>query len=290
MKIDVQLIKELRELTGAGMMDCKKALEANEGDIEKAKDWLREKGITTVAKKSSRIAAEGKTNVLVCENCGKALIIEINAETDFVSIGEPFAMLVDEVSKLILHNEIQTLEEAQAVTNDLFIDATIKMGEKITLRRFEIITLADGQAFGNYSHMNGKISVLLVLNKENAEAAKGLAMHIAANNPTYIDASDISSEEYEHELNIQVAAAKNDESLAKKPDNILKQIVGGRVKKHFSESTLSEQTYLLDDTKTVGQFLKENGLVITKFVRYQVGEGIEKREENFADEVAKQMQ
>lgn len=286
MKIDVKAIKALREMTGAGMMDCKKALEANNGDIEKAKDWLREKGIATAAKKSTRIAAEGRTEVVFSKDGSKAIIVEVNAETDFVSIGEPFKQLVNEVANLLLENNSESLEAAEELIKELFIDATIKMGEKITLRRFEIIELEDGEAFGTYSHMDGKISVLLVLNKDAGDTNKSLAMHIAANNPTYINTSDISEVEREKEFNIQVEAAKNDESLADKPENIMKNIVNGRVKKYFSESTLAEQTYLLDDSKTVGAFLKGEGLELRKFVRYGVGEGIEKRQDDFAAEVA----
>ncbi|HMM01211.1 MAG TPA: translation elongation factor Ts [Bacilli bacterium] len=285
MGVDVKLIKELRETTGAGMMDCKKALEATDGNVDAAKDWLREKGITTIAKKEARIAAEGKTLVKICEKCGRAVILEVNCETDFVSNGEAFGNLVEQVAGIILDKDLKTVEEATEATKELFIDATIKMGEKLALRRFVIVELKDGEAFGSYSHMNGKINVLLVLNKSDEEVAKGLAMHIAANNPLYIDSTSIPADVIEHENEIQLEAAKNDPKLQDKNPDMLKNIIRGKVAKFLSESTLSEQVYLLDGEKKVGQFLKEKGLVVKQFIRYQVGEGIAKREDDFAKEV-----
>lgn len=280
----IDLIKILRETTGAGMMDCKKALEASDLDVDRAKDWLREKGITNAAKKEARIAAEGLTNVRVCDNCAKGIVLEVNCETDFVAKGEAFHTLVEQATVELMHNEAKDIEHGRELTQKLFAEATVKMGEKLSLRRFEIIK-GEGQGFGSYIHMGGKISVLVVLNKADAELAKGLAMHIAANNPSYIDKESIPASEIEHETAIQLEAAKNDEKLKGKPENILINIIKGKVNKVLFESTLSEQVYLLDGEKKVADVLNAAGVKVLKFVRYQVGEGIEKRKDDFASEV-----
>lgn len=285
MAVNVALIKELRETTGAGMMDCKRALEATNGDVEAAKDWLREKGIVTAAKKEGRIAAEGKSVVVICEKCNRAVILEVNSETDFVAVSDAFGALIDETAHLILKNKIETVEQAIEATKELYVEATIKLGEKLSLRRFEVVAIEEGQGFGAYSHMGGKISVLLVLSKDNPEVARGLAMHIAANNPQFIDTKAIPADTLEHETNIQIEAAKNDPKLAGKPAEMLKNIVRGKVNKMLAESTLSEQTYLLDGEKKVGQLLKDLNLEVVRFIRYHVGEGIAKRQDDFANEV-----
>ena len=283
----IELIKVLRDRTGAGMMDCKKALMETDCDVEKAVEWIREKGIAKVAKKASRIAAEGLTHVVV--NGNEALILEINSETDFVSKSDAFKNLVVEVANVVLASKPANIEAATALTQDIFTNATIKIGEKLDFRRFELVTKSDDQTFGSYIHMGGKISVLVVENGANAEVAKGLAMQIAANNPQYITTSDIPAEAIEKEKAVQMEAAKNDEKLKDKPEQALVKIIEGKVNKIFAESVLVKQDYLLDPSQKVEQVLTSNKISVAKFVRYQVGEGIAKREENFAEEVAKQM-
>lgn len=283
----IELIKVLRDRTGAGMMDCKKALMETDCDVEKAVEWLREKGIAKVAKKASRIAAEGLTHVVV--NGNEALILEINSETDFVSKSDAFKNLVVEVANVVLASKPANIEAAKALTQDIFTNATIKIGEKLDFRRFELVTKSDDQTFGSYIHMGGKISVLVVENGANAEVAKGLAMQIAANNPQYVTTSDIPADAIEKEKAVQMEAAKNDEKLKDKPEQALVKIIEGKVNKIFAESVLVKQDYLLDPSQKVEQVLTSNKISVAKFVRYQVGEGIAKREENFAEEVAKQM-
>ena len=283
----IELIKVLRDRTGAGMMDCKKALMETDCDVEKAVEWLREKGIAKVAKKASRIAAEGLTHVVV--NGNEALILEINSETDFVSKSDAFKNLVVEVANVVLASKPADIEAAKALTQDIFTNATIKIGEKLDFRRFELVTKSDDQTFGSYIHMGGKISVLVGENGANAEVAKGLAMQIAANNPQYVTTSDIPAEAIEKEKAVQMEAAKNDEKLKDKPEQALVKIIEGKVNKIFAESVLVKQDYLLDPSQKVEQVLTSNKISVAKFVRYQVGEGIAKREENFAEEVAKQM-
>ncbi|MFA5486162.1 MAG: translation elongation factor Ts [Bacilli bacterium] len=281
----IEKIKLLRELTGAGMMDCKKALQENGEDVEKAKDWLREKGITTAAKKSGRIAAEGLTIAKVSGE--HAAIVEINSETDFVSRGDAFKALVEEILDLLLAKKPATKEAADELINPLIVEATVKIGEKLSFRRFEVVKV--GKNAATYIHMGGKIATLVLLEREDAELAHGLAMHVAANNPSYISASDISQAEYDHEKHIQLELAKNDPKLADKPVAMLEKILEGKIKKHFSDLVLADQAYLLEDTKKVSAVLKEKGNSVVKFVRYQVGEGIEKRQEDFASEVLGQI-
>lgn len=283
----VELIKELRDRTGAGMMDCKKALEANNQDIEKSIDWLRQKGIAKAQAKATRIAAEGLASVLV--ESDKAVIVEVNCETDFVSKGEKFHKLVDDVAKATMASNPCCIDKAKELTQSLFTDATVSMGEKLDYRRFDILTKTKDQEFGAYIHMGGKIAVLLVLSKNDPELAKGIAMHIAANNPLYIDLKDIPADAIEHEKGIQVELMKQDPKLAGKPAEMLAQIADRKVQKVLSESTLSAQEYALDDEKTVGQILKEANASVIKFIRYSVGEGIEKRHDNFAEEVMKEI-
>lgn len=279
----IQLIKELRDRTGAGMMDCKRALEANDLDAEKAIEWLREKGIAKAAAKASRIAAEGLTGVMVSAN--SACIVEVNCETDFVAKGDRFHSLVNDVLKTTLESKPSSIELAVEQTAPLFTDATVAMGEKLSYRRFELVEKTQEGCFGSYLHMGGKIGVLVVLSKDDAELAKGLAMHIAANNPTYIATEDIPASVIEKEKQIAFEAAKTDEKLANKPENILKGIIEGKVNKMLAESTLSKQVYLLDGESNIGKMLESKGVKIVKFVRYSVGEGIAKRVDNFAEEV-----
>jgi len=283
-KISVELIKQLRDRTGAGLMDCKAALAESDCDLDKACDWLREKGLAKAAKKASRIAAEGLALTKTCETCGKSIIIEVNCETDFVAKGDAFKDLVNQCAGIVLKNGAKTVDEAKALTESLFTDATVKMGEKFDLRRFEIL---EGNVT-SYIHMGGKIAVCVVLDKADAELGKGLAMHIAANNPQYMSEADIPAEAKAHEKGVQLELAKNDEKLANKPAEMLEKIIDAKVNKIFAETVLTAQPYLLDDTKTVGQALKEKGVNIVKYVRYQVGEGIEKRQDDFVSEVMSQ--
>ena len=291
--ITAALVKELREKTGAGMMDCKKALTECEGDIVKAIDWLREKGISKAAKKADRIAAEGLSKVLIDGN--KACLVEINSETDFVAKNDQFLNLLDTTVKALINSDAKTVEEAMQVTVDgktlenLFIDATATIGEKITLRRFEVVEKTDDQVFGSYMHMGGKISAVVVLNGGNAEVGKDMAMQVASMSPTYVSRNDMPTEVIEHERSIQEEILKNDESLKNKPEKVLKGIVEGRVSKSLQEMCLVDQIYFKNQDLKCGQYLKENNAEVVRFVKYAVGEGLEKREENFAEEVAKQM-
>ena len=286
----IDLIKQLRDRTGAGLMDCKAALLNNDEDLDKATDWLREKGLAKAAKKADRIAAEGLALTKTCEKCGKTVILEVNCETDFVAKGDAFKELVDNVAGEILKNEPKDVDAAKELTTGLFTDATVKMGEKFDLRRFEVIEKGNNFVY-SYIHMGGKIAVVVVLDKEDAELGKGLAMHIAANNPSYLNTEAIGSDAIEHETKIQLEAAKQDPKLAGKPEEMLKKIIGGKVNKYFAEMVLVEQPYLLDTEsgKKVGQVLQEKKANVLKYVRYQVGEGIEKRKDDFASEVMSQM-
>lgn len=284
----IELIKQLRERTRAGMMDCKTALEANDLDLDKATDYLREKGIAKAAKKAERIAAEGLSDVKLCEKCGKCVVLEVNCETDFVARGDDFKNLVDETAHLLLKNEPQNLDEGKELTKELYTEATIRIGEKLDLRRFDLLKPSDNQVVGTYIHMGGKIAVAVVIEGKDKDFADQLAMHIAANAPKYVNASDIPADVVEKETAIQIEASKTDPKLANKPENILRNIIKGKVDKILFESVLSEQNYLLDDSKKVSQVLSENKTKVVQFVRYQVGEGIEKRHDDFAKEVMEQ--
>ena len=283
----IDLIKVLRDRTGAGLMDCQGALLANDCDLDKATDWLREKGLAKAAKKADRIAAEGLALVVKCPKCGTVVVLEVNCETDFVAKGDAFRAFVENIAGVLLHNRPATVEQAKELTQDLFADATVKMGEKFDLRRFEFIE-DEGNVIGSYIHMGGKIAVAVSLDKGDAELAKDLAMHIAANNPQYLTMNDVPADAREHEMSVQKEAAKNDEKLANKPAPVLEKILEGKINKYFAEMTLEAQPFLKDDSKTVGQLLSEKGVKVLKFVRYQVGEGIEKRKDDFAAEVMAQ--
>ena len=285
--ITAELVKNLREKTGAGMMDCKKVLTETNGDMEKAAELLRERGITKAAKKADRIAAEGLVVVKTCEKCGKTVIVEVNCETDFVSKGDAFKELVNNVAGVILEKNPADIDAAKDLTKELFTDATVKMGEKFDLRRFVIVDKADNAVY-TYIHMGGKIGVIAVLDKEDAETGKGIAMHIAANNPAYASKADIGADAIAHETEVQTKAAAEDPKFAGKPEAMIQKIISGKVDKYFSEMVLTEQAYLLDDSKKVGVVLAEKKLNVVKYIRYQVGEGIEKRKDDFAAEVMSQ--
>ena len=291
--ITASLVKELRDRTGAGMMDCKKALTNCDGDLSKAADWLRENGIAKAVKKAGRIAAEGLSKVVVEGN--KACVVEINSETDFVAKNEQFLTLVDTIANALVDAGVKTVEEANAVSvngetiENLLINATATIGEKITLRRFEVVEKADDEVFGDYVHMGGKISVIVVLKGNDATVAHNIAMQVASMNPSYISRDYMEAEVVEKERAIQTEILKNDAALAGKPEKVLAGIIEGRVSKTLQEMCLVDQLYILDQGMKVSQYLKNNNTVVTSMVRYAVGEGIEKREENFAEEVAKQM-
>jgi elongation factor Ts len=295
MAITASQVKELRELTNAGMMDCKKALVECDGDMKKAVDWLREKGIAKAAKKQSRVAAEGLSTYLVDGN--KAVIVEVNAETDFVAKNDKFLALMDAVAKTLLADNASTVEEALALKaedgetlNDKIVNATAIIGEKITLRRFEIVTKNDDEVFGLYKHQGGRITAVVVLKgTQDAGMAKNIAMQVASMNPTYVSRKDMPQEVVEHEREIQMGLLANDEKLAGKPDKVKAGIVEGRLSKSLEDMCLVDQEYFLDSEKKVGQFLKENGAECIKFVKYTVGEGIEKKQDDFAAEVASMM-
>ncbi|MCH4285030.1 MULTISPECIES: translation elongation factor Ts [Bacillota] len=291
--ITAQMVKELREKTGAGMMDCKKALTECDGDMAKSIDWLREKGIAKAAKKSDRIAAEGLTRVAVEGNTG--IVFEVNSETDFVAKNEQFLALLDTVRDVLLTEKPADLDAALACTvngetvADIITTATATIGEKITLRRFAVVEKADDEFFGAYMHMGGKISALVVLKgKEDAKVAKDIAMQVASMNPQYVSRNDMPAEVVEHERKVQTEIVKNDEKLASKPEKVLAGIIEGKVSKNLKDSCLVEQEFFLNPDQKVGQYLKESGVEVPSFVRYAVGEGIEKREDNFAEEVMSQ--
>ena len=287
--ITASMVKELRELTGAGMLDCKKALEEASGNLEKAAEWLREKGISKAAKKAGRIAAEGLVNILIEGN--KALVIEVNSETDFVAKNDEFKDLINTISNLLINNNVKTVEEAlQLSTADGTLENTItnkiaKIGEKISFRRFELVEKTDAECFGAYTHMNSKIAVLVVVEGASEEVAKDVAMHAAAMRPKYFNIDSVPAEDVEHEREIQKQIAMNEG----KPADIAEKMVEGRIKKYYKEVCLTEQSFVKNDDMSVAEFVKSNGGVVKSMVRYEVGEGLEKKEENFAEEVAKQM-
>lgn len=290
MAVTAKLVKELRDLTAAGMMDCKKALEATEGDIKKAVDWLRENGLAKAAKKEGRIAAEGLGKVMIDGN--KAVILEVNSETDFVAKNDKFLALLDTTAKTILASDAKSVEEALALTtaegtlNDTFVNAVATIGEKITLRRFEIVTKNDDEFFGSYTHQGGRIVALTVVKGGDAQVAKNMAMQVASMNPTYVSRNDMPQDVVEHERSIQEELLAKDEKLASKPEKVKAGIIEGRVSKSLQDMCLVDQEYFLDADQKCGQYLKSNGAEVLSFVKYTVGEGIEKKEENFAAEVA----
>ncbi len=294
MAITAQDVKVLREKTGAGMMDCKKALTECDGDIEKASEWLREKGIAKAAKKAGRIAAEGATRVAVDGNT--AVVFEVNSETDFVAKNEQFIALLDTIQTLLLSSKPKTVEEAMAATVDgktleaLITDATATIGEKITFRRFEVVEKSDADAFGAYVHMGGKISALTVLEGTNdTVVAKDVAMQVASMNPQFVSREEMPQEFIENERHVQLEILKNDPKLSGKPEHVLKGIVEGRLTKSLQEICLVDQIYFKEPDLKVGQYVKNHNATVKSFIRYAVGEGIEKRQENFAEEVMAQI-
>lgn len=283
-------VKELREKTGAGMLDCKKALQESEGNMEKAIDWLREKGISKAAKKESRIAAEGLSEILVDGN--KAVILEINSETDFVAKNAEFTNFVSLLAKVVLENCPKTMEEAMELpmgdgtVNSSLINLIAKIGEKISFRRFEIVEKNDNQVFGVYNHQNlGKINVITVLDGDNSEVARDVAMHVAAMNPGYLSRSDVPEDVINHEKDV----IKKQAIEEGKPAEIAEKMVNGRINKFYKEVCLLEQPFIKDPDLDVAGYAKANNMAVVKFVRFEVGEGMEKRNDDFASEVMSQI-
>ncbi|CEH31963.1 elongation factor Ts [Aneurinibacillus migulanus] len=291
MAISASMVKELRERTGAGMMDCKKALQEADGDMEKAVDILREKGIAKAAKKSDRVAAEGLTSVETQGNVG--VIVEVNSETDFVAKNENFQSFVKEISEHLLSQRPVNVEEALgqafkgagASLQEVLNEKISTIGENMNIRRFEILEKADGNLFGHYLHMGGRIGVLIELaNTTNEELARDLAMQIAAAKPTYVKRDEVDASELDREREVLTAQALNEG----KPENIVQKMVEGRLNKYYEEVCLVEQTFVKDSDKKVKDLLKANNTDVVRFVRYEVGEGIEKKADNFVEEVMAQ--
>ena len=284
-------VKELRERTGAGILDCKKALEEANGDIEKAVDILRQKGIAKAQKKQSRIAAEGLTAIY--ENENKAVILEVNSETDFVSKNDKFKDLIANIGNTVLNSNAKTLEEAMELKyndgtiNDYIIAETAVIGEKLSFRRFELVEKADDENFGIYIHLGGKISTLAVVKGGDKALAKSLAMQITAMNPKYMTEEEVPEEVKAREMSVikeQIANEKKDVTA-----EVAEKMANGRLNKFFKEICLLDQEYIDDSKKNVKTFLEENHMQVVNYIRYEVGEGIEKKVDNFAEEVMNQI-
>ncbi|OEH91290.1 translation elongation factor Ts [Bacillus solimangrovi] len=292
MAVTAQMVKELREKTGAGMMDCKKALTETNGDMEKAIDFLREKGMAKAAKKADRIAAEGLSHVEVQGN--QAVILEVNSETDFVAKNDSFKEIISTLSAHILQEKPASVEEAMGqklngdgeTVEDYIKAAIAKIGEKLSLRRFTLVEKTDNDAFGAYLHMGGRIGVLTLLeNTTDEQVAKDVAMHVAAVNPRYVSRDQVSAEEAAREKEVLKQQALNEG----KPENIVEKMVEGRMGKFFEDICLVDQSFVKDPDQKVGKFVASKGATVKNFIRYEVGEGMEKREENFAEEVMSQV-
>lgn len=287
--ITAQLVNELRNKTGAGMMDCKKALVETNGDIDAAVDYLREKGIAKAAKKADRIAAEGLANVYI--NGNTATIIEVNSETDFVSKNENFKSLVDEIGNAILNSGAKTLEDAleantsEGTVEELIISRTATIGEKLSLRRIEVLTKNDDEVFGSYIHMGGKIAVLTLLKGGNEDVARDVAMQAAAMKPEYLSEERVPAERVEKEKKFLIDQAMEEG----KPQDIAEKMVAGRLKKFFKEICLVDQAFIKNGDIDVKTYVANNGGEIKEMIRFEVGEGMEHRSENFADEVMSQL-
>lgn len=308
MEVTASMVKNLREMTGAGMMDCKKALAATDGDMDKAVEFLREKGLAAAEKKAGRIAAEGIVDTNVSEDGKVASIVEVNSETDFVAKNEKFRDYVAAVAAQAAKTNAKDMDAFFEEKWELDPSKTVKeqlssmiaiIGENMNIRRFEKMTATDGFVV-SYIHAAGRIGILVdvvstVNNEVVQEAAKNVAMQIAAMKPTYVNKDEISDDFIAHEKDILKAQIKNDPSNAKKPENIIEKMLEGRLNKELKEFCLVDQAYVKDADMSVGQYLAEVSkqvgapVSIKRFVRFETGEGLEKKNENFADEVAKQM-
>ena len=287
-----QDVKALRERTGAGMMDCKKALQETNGNMDDAITWLREKGISKAAKKAERIAAEGLTESYIEDS--KAVVVEVNCETDFVAKNEEFKSFINNLAKTLVNTDVKTVEEANELTllntnetiKEAVVNLTAKIGEKISFRRFEIVEKTDGQTFGVYSHMGGRITSLVVLEGANEEVAKDVAMHAAAMRPQYLNKDEVPSDVLETAQEIMREQLLNEG----KPEDRINQILIGKTNKFYEEVCLENQIYIKAENKeSVGKYVSQNNGSIVKMIRYEVGEGMEKRNENFAEEVMNQI-
>ncbi|MFT8496666.1 translation elongation factor Ts [Leuconostoc pseudomesenteroides] len=290
MAITAAQVKELRDKTSVGMMDAKKALVEADGDLDKAIDLLREKGMAKAAKKGDRVAAEGMTAVAVKGN--RAAIIELNSETDFVAGNAEFNELLRAVANAIVEFAPADVEAALALEveagqtlNDKIVGTTQITGEKITLRRFTVVEKSDSENFGSYSHLAGSISALVVVDGASEAAAKDIAMHVAAIAPQYVSDDQVPAEVVAKEKEVQLAS----EDLAGKPDNIKEKMVDGRIKKFLAEISLLDQPFVKNGDQTVAQFIASQNGSVRSFVRYQVGDGLEKKVTDLAEEVAKQL-
>ncbi|HLR42412.1 MAG TPA: translation elongation factor Ts [Pseudogracilibacillus sp.] len=292
MAITAKMVKELREQTGAGMMDCKKALTETNGNMEDAIDYLRKSGAAQAAKKAGRIAAEGTTHIVI--NGNDAVLLEVNCETDFVTKNETFQKLVADLGQNLVEAKPADLEAALALTVESegktvqeYIESAIAtIGEKITLRRFEVLSKTDNDVFGEYLHMGGRIGALTLLEgTTDEEVAKDVAMHVAAVNPKYISREDVAEDEINREREVLKEQALNEG----KPANIVEKMVEGRLGKFFEEICLLDQQFVKDSDVKVKKFVADKGATVKEFIRYEVGEGIEKKEEDFAEEVMSQM-
>lgn len=287
MSITASMVKELRERTGAGMMDCKKALTQTEGDMDKAVDFLREKGLAAAAKKASRVAAEGVVGAYISEDAKVGVIVEINCETDFVAKTDNFQEMVSAIAAHIAKTnpaDVDALNaseiEAGKTVADLVTASIAKIGENISLRRFARYEVEDGMV-ATYIHAGGKIGVLVNLKGGNAELGKDLAMHIAAANPSYLNRDQVPTAELEHEKAVLSEQARNEG----KPEKIIEKMVTGRIQKYYKEVCLLDQEFVKDPDFTVAKLVAANNTEIVDFARFQLGEGIEKRQDDFAAEV-----
>ena len=310
MAVTAKLVKELREMTGAGMMDCKKALTATDGDMDKAVEFLREKGLATAQKKAGRIAAEGIVMLKVSEDGKKAVAVEVNAETDFVAKNEKFQGYVAQVAELALNTKAADIDAFMEEEWTFSESATVKeelahqiatIGENMNIRRFAQVTEENGFV-ASYTHMGGKIGVLVdvetdVVNDAVKEMAKNVAMQVAALKPLHTNDSEVSAEYIAHEKEILLAQIMNDPKESQKPEKVIQGMIAGRINKELKEICLLDQVYVKaeDGKQSVGKYVQEvakannANITIKGFVRFETGEGLEKKEENFAEEVAKQM-
>ena len=287
MNITAALVKELRERTGAGMMDCKKALVATEGDMEKAIDYLREKGLSKADKKAGRVAAEGAVVSYVSEDGKVGVIVEVNCETDFVGSNEDFKTLAASIAKHVAETnpaDVETLLDSQMdgkAVKDIVTEAIAKIGENISVRRFVRYESAEGKVY-SYIHAGGKIGVLVDMKGGDAELGKNIAMQVAAANPSYLNRTEVPASELDHEKEVLKEQARNEG----KPENIIEKMILGRINKYYEEVCLVDQIYIRDNKMSITKLLKANNAEVARFARYQLGEGIEKKQENFAEEVA----
>lgn len=292
MDIDVKLLKELRERTGAGIMDCKKALEQNDSDIEKASSWLREKGIAKAVKKAARISAEGVFNIV--ENGNEAIVYEVNCETDFVASNAKFKDFVAKVGEVLKNHPEAVSEETALATKegnetiqDMVLGFIAVIGEKITLRNVCRINKNPEQIFGIYKHNGGKIAVVSILDGSDVQVGKHIAMQVCAQNPLYLDRTHVDAEYLAKEKEIITKEAQ--ENNPGKPANIIEKMVEGRINKELKEVCLVDQALVVDPNLTVGQYLKNNNMVVKSYFRFVAGEGIEKKGNDFVNEVMSQM-